>query len=52
MGFGQFERENGVRLITLSYKYYAGPEGGVAGSEAHEYTMRAGVFETGAVAAC
>ena len=31
---------------TFSYKYYAGPERGVAGREAHEYTMRTGILET------
>jgi hypothetical protein len=31
---------------TFSYKYYAGPEGWVAGREAHEYTMGTGKLET------
>lgn len=37
------------RMGTLSYEDYAGPEGGVAGCEAHEYTMRTGELETRAV---
>ena len=34
------------RIATFSYKDYARPECWVAGSEAHEDTMRAGVLET------
>jgi hypothetical protein len=42
-------RKGKGRMGTLSYEYYAGPEGRVAGREAHEYTMRTGEFETRAV---
>jgi len=36
-------------MVTFAYEYYAGPEGWVAGSEAHEYAMWAGVLETRAM---
>jgi hypothetical protein len=41
--------EDMERIATLPYEYYARPECWVAGSEAHEYAMRAGVLETRAV---
>jgi hypothetical protein len=31
---------------TFSYEYHTGPERGVAGREAHEYTMGTGILET------
>lgn len=44
---GDLEAEDRGCVGSLSYEYDAGPECWVAGSEAHEYSMRAGVFETG-----
>lgn len=36
-------------MITFPYEYHTRPECRIARSEAHKYTMRTSVFETGAI---